>query len=267
MTYDGFGRLKTVEGPSTGTPAYRAEAKYTYADPKTTGGKDDHLRRCREAHRRRRFSQGLAQALPHLRRPGHGRPGVLRYRERPACRQSPLRRERSARQRVGPTQGRPASSATSPSGSGGTTAASSPLNTYDTLRRPVLVTLPDGETTEHRYDGWSRSLVDQNDRLKRWDSDGLGRLTKVSEYTGSDPSATLYAETRYEYSVADELTKVTDAAGNITTISYDELGRKTSMTDPDMGSWSYSYDAVGNLIEQTDAKARSSSSPTTSSIV
>ena len=129
-------------------------------------------------------------------------------------------------------------------------------NTYDTLRRPVLATLPDGETTEHRYDGWSRSLVDQNDRLKRWDSDGLGRLTKVTEYTGADPSATLYAETRYEYDVTDELTKVTDAAGNITTISYDELGRKTSMTDPDMGSWSYSYDAVGNLIEQTDAKSQ-----------
>ena len=129
--------------------------------------------------------------------------------------------------------------------------------TYDTLRRPVLVTLPDGETTEHRYAGWSRSLVDQNDHLKRWDSDGLGRMTKVSEYTGSDPtSVALYAETTYAYNVTDELTKVTDAAGNLTTISYDDLGRKISMTDPDMGSWSYTYDAVGNLIEQTDAKSQ-----------
>ena len=99
-------------------------------------------------------------------------------------------------------------------------------------------------------------MVDQNDHLKRWDSDGLGRLTKVSEYTGADPTATLYAETRYEYDVTDELTKVTDAANNLTTISYDELGRKTSMTDPDMGSWGYSYDAVGNLTQQTDAKSQ-----------
>ncbi len=80
-------------------------------------------------------------------------------------------------------------------------------------------------------------------------------MTKVSEYTGSESFA-LYAETNYEYSVTDELTKVSDAANNLTTISYDELGRKTSMTDPDMGSWSYSYDAVGNLIEQTDAKSQ-----------
>ena len=100
--------------------------------------------------------------------------------------------------------------------------------------------------------GWSRSFVDQNDHLKRWDNDGLGRMTKVSEYTGSE-SVALYAETTYEYNVRDELTKVTDAASNLTTISYDDLGRKTSMSDPDMGSWSYSYDALGNLIEQTDA--------------
>ena len=117
----------------------------------------------------------------------------------------------------------------------------------------MTTTLPDSETAENSYDGWARSLVDQNDHLKRWDSDGLGRMTKVSEYTGSDPSVALYAETTYEYNVRDEFTKVTDAADNITTISYDELGRKTSMTDPDMGSWSYSDDAVGNPVEQTDA--------------
>jgi len=41
--------------------------------------------------------------------------------------------------------------------------------------------------------------------------------------------------------------------GNNTTISYDNLGRKTSMSDPDMGSWSYGYDVNSNLITQTDA--------------
>ena len=34
------------------------------------------------------------------------------------------------------------------------------------------------------------------------------------------------------------------------------LGRKTSMQDPDMGSWSYSYDANGNLISTTDANSK-----------
>ncbi len=130
-------------------------------------------------------------------------------------------------------------------------------HTYDTTRRPLLTTLPDGETAEHSYAGWAHALVNQNDHVKRWDNDGLGRMTKVTEYTGDDPDHTLYAETTYEYKVTDELTKVTDAASNVTTITYDELGRKAAMADPDMGSWSYSYNAVGALSGQTDAKGQS----------
>ena len=38
-----------------------------------------------------------------------------------------------------------------------------------------------------------------------------------------------------------------------TTISYDVLGRKQSMTDPDKGQWSYQYNAFGELVEQTSA--------------
>jgi YD repeat-containing protein len=34
------------------------------------------------------------------------------------------------------------------------------------------------------------------------------------------------------------------------------LSRKTSMTDPDMGAWTYVYDANGNLTSQTDARGR-----------
>jgi RHS repeat-associated protein len=42
---------------------------------------------------------------------------------------------------------------------------------------------------------------------------------------------------------------------NLTThIDYDKAGRKTGMTDPDMGVWSYTYDALGNLLTQTDQR-------------
>ncbi|MEO5625681.1 MAG: RHS repeat-associated core domain-containing protein [Dokdonella sp.] len=50
-----------------------------------------------------------------------------------------------------------------------------------------------------------------------------------------------------------------DSAGVTITTSmrYDRLGRKTSMTDPDKGSWIYDYNALGELILQTDAKGQS----------
>ncbi len=242
-------------GPSAGSPSYLKESKYTYGTPQTTIGKtttslavemrtdDDDTakswhKHCRIYDGRGRIVQEYSdtergQLVVNRRFDGRG----LLVSESAPRKESCL--AGSFAERVWRKDRDFKSS-----------------RTYDTLRRPVLVTLPDGETTEHRYAGWSRSLVDQNDHLKRWDSDGLGRMIKVSEYTGSDPTVALYAETNYEYGVADELTKVTDAANNLTTISYDELGRKTSMSDPDMGSWSYSYDAVGNLIEQTDAKSQ-----------
>lgn len=88
--------------------------------------------------------------------------------------------------------------------------------------------------------------------------------------------------TTYSYDAMDNLTKVVDSQGNETTMTYDSLGRKTSMKDPDMGiwvdssaasktledpsrgvwesnssaytTWDYSYDISGNLMQQTDPR-------------
>ncbi len=60
--------------------------------------------------------------------------------------------------------------------------------------------------------------------------------------------------TSYEYDVADRLVKTTGPDGAQITITYDALGRKTQMIDPDMGTWTYAYDKVSNLTRQTDAR-------------
>lgn len=45
-----------------------------------------------------------------------------------------------------------------------------------------------------------------------------------------------------------------DAAKTTTVaMNYDIRGRKTSMVDPDMGTWTYEYNAAGELVKQTDA--------------
>jgi len=58
----------------------------------------------------------------------------------------------------------------------------------------------------------------------------------------------------YRYNGAGQLLEVTDAVGNKTTMTYDLLGRKLTMNDPDMGAWTYTYDAAGSLKTQTDAR-------------
>lgn len=56
----------------------------------------------------------------------------------------------------------------------------------------------------------------------------------------------------YSYDWAGNLTQTQDEAGNLTTLTYDNFGRKTYMKDPDMGRWRYEYDALGNMTSQKD---------------
>ncbi len=64
------------------------------------------------------------------------------------------------------------------------------------------------------------------------------------------------ATTVYAYDILDQLVRVTDALAHTTVITYNALGQKVAMADPDMGRWQYAYDLVGNLIGQTDAKGQ-----------
>lgn len=124
---------------------------------------------------------------------------------------------------------------------------------YDALGRITSVTHADSSVESYSYSGLRMTAIDRNSHQKVQEADSFGRLVKAEEYTGSNPY-TLYATTTYEYDVRNLLKKVTDAAGNQTIIGYNGFGRKDTMTDPDMGSWSYSYSVLGNLTTQTDAR-------------
>ncbi len=144
------------------------------------------------------------------------------------------------------------------------TAKPNTLITYDAMGRPVKTTNPDGTFANVSYDNWTTTATDENGHMQKSYFDAYGRLIKKEEYLGADGRSpyypakpyTLYATTLYLYDSEGNLTQTQDAYGNTTTITYDSLGRKTAMDDPDMGHWSYQYDINGNLISQTDAKGQ-----------
>lgn len=149
-----------------------------------------------------------------------------------------------------------------------TTSITKTTTVYDSLSRVKSVIGPDGATAYMTF-GYTSSpysnrvrTIDPIGHSKVQGTDGLGRLIIVDEYNdtcANPPSSctwTTPATTQYKYNALDSLTQVTDAQLNVTQIYYDILNRKTSMVDPDMGTWNYGYDSNGNLIGQLDANNR-----------
>lgn len=127
---------------------------------------------------------------------------------------------------------------------------------YDALGRVLTQTAPDGTQTLLAYTGWQTAVLDANGHLRVSEADAWGRVVQVREYTQTlaTPAFNLspYATTRYAYDVLDRLTHSVDPLGYTTTITYDTLGRKVGLLDPDLGQWAYTYDLNGNLLTQTD---------------
>src|SRR5207249_9162581 len=55
----------------------------------------------------------------------------------------------------------------------------------------------------------------------------------------------------------NDLTNLTDSAGNQIRFSYNDLGQKVAEADPDRGFWQYGLDFAGRLKVQTDADRKS----------
>ena len=130
---------------------------------------------------------------------------------------------------------------------------------YDEAGRPTRQVHPDENRTELTWEygeEGTRTWVTSRDELgneKTVYNDVLGRTVQVREVNRDDPEDPNY-DTYYEYDVLDNTKKVIDDKGNVTTMTWDSLGRQLSVDDPDMGLWTYDYDDVGNSTKVTDAE-------------
>ena len=125
---------------------------------------------------------------------------------------------------------------------------------YDILGRTRKALYPDEASTQVDFafaslDGVSRFLTSRKDaegRVTKTFLDTTGSVRGI-EQTNTIRGAAKTLVTRYEYNPLSELTSVRDAAGNVTWIELDTLGRRIVIDNPDAGRTELRYDPAGNL--------------------
>jgi RHS repeat-associated protein len=110
------------------------------------------------------------------------------------------------------------------------------------------MTTPDG-TTVYERDPNTNQLLSVTDPLLRkmsYTYDAKGRTTSVTDNAGNI--------TRYEYEdTYSDVTKITDAAGNITTMAYDAKGNLIELRTPNSELTTFTYNTIGKPVSVTDA--------------
>jgi RHS repeat-associated protein len=153
--------------------------------------------------------------------------------------------------------------------------------TYDVIGNTTSVSNPTGATTTYTYDNLGRQtsvknakdvvvdyLYDANgNRIQmkdgrnvntRYQYNDKGLLVSVTENyrSGVTGDNETNVTTEYSYDANGNRTGITDAKGNETTFTYDELNRLVSESDALDNTTSYSYDAAGKRVTVADAMGR-----------
>jgi len=135
-------------------------------------------------------------------------------------------------------------------------------STYDVLDRVTKTTYPDNTATTNTYGfGTDRSgitqfqqtVTDANNHQKFYYRDVREQLTSLKELHTPLGGTQQTIWTKYDYDPLGELVKVTDNSNNLTTQTFDELGRRTVVDNPDTGRTVTTYDLASNKIAEVTA--------------
>jgi len=151
-------------------------------------------------------------------------------------------------------------SRTNPFTAGGTPGPATTLQ-YDVLGRATSSTLPGGNTVQNTYSGAMVTMTDQVNRKIKRETDGLGRLVKVTE---QDSNGALTQETNYSHNLLDKLTLV-NQGNQMRAFKYDALGRllferipeQTATINDGSGTYwtmKYTFTDFNAVATRTDAR-------------
>jgi RHS repeat-associated protein len=141
-------------------------------------------------------------------------------------------------------------------------------HSYDELGRLTQSVDPKGGVTTTTYAELLTTVTNPAGQQRREERNHLGEVVRVRDHNALG-TRTTGAYIDYAYDATGNLitTQLKTDGSNLatgvpaaitTTIGYDTWGRKTSLADPDKGTWSYQYNAFDELIVQQDAKGQKS---------
>lgn len=111
---------------------------------------------------------------------------------------------------------------------------------YDKYGRIIKTVLPTGREITASYNGLSSTV-----------NDGVKTKTETKNANNQTKKVVDTGETiNYSYNPNGTL-KNTSYAGTVISFEYDGWGRKTKMTDPSAGTYTYEYNSIGDLITET----------------
>jgi YD repeat-containing protein len=86
--------------------------------------------------------------------------------------------------------------------------------------------------------------------------DSLGRYVETRD--AATPTAGV---TRFWHDAQGNVSAIRDAKQVMTTATYDALGRRIEVVDPNQGTWRFEYNGLGELTRQTDARGLTTTLP------
>lgn len=148
-------------------------------------------------------------------------------------------------------------------------AASNPADLVDMPSgRPASLPARKAAKASYQYEG----LTTRIERTKTGpNASGATQTLTLADTQEKNPEGkvvrttdALGAQQVFEYDAVCNLKRTFDPMGssggtsfadaNVIAIDYDVRGRKTAISDPDKGRWTYAYNALGELVSQTDPR-------------